>query len=162
MIKLAVRLAVLMTLLVGTAVFLLAYQVIQTDSGFHIVQKDDWGFDKTWVDTRDWNAVDYLKNTDISKKLAKIEWEKFGDRAQAQWQKLQKTMDEAFEGQDMDDLSAKAKEKLADLRHAAQKKYDKLEKQFQNGDFSWESFQKKVAELEAWLDKQIEKLRANF
>lgn len=162
MFKLAFRLAVMMILLAGVGFFLLAYQVIQTDSGFHVVKKDNWGWDQTWVDTRDWNAVDYLKNAGISKKLAQIEWDKFGDRAQQQWQKLQKKMDEAFEGRDMDDLSSKAQKKLADLRASAQKKYDALEKQFQNGDFSWEAFQKKIAQLEAWLNKQIEGIRAQF
>lgn len=162
MFKWMFRFAAVIALLAGLGIFLLSYQVIQTDSGLHIVQKDEWGFDKAWVDTRDWGAMDYLKNTDITQKLAKIEWDKFGDRARDRWQQLQKKIDAAFENDDQTDLSSRAREKLADLRQAAEKKYQQLEKQFQNGDFSWEAFQKKLAELETWLNQQIEAVRAKF
>ena len=162
MFKWAFRLTIILVLVLGVGYFLAAYRIIQTKSGLHIVEKDEMGFEDFVVDTREWNPMDYLKNPEISKTLAKIEWEKFGDRARNEWKRIKTRIDESMKSQDGEPWSDKAQERLEQLRKEAEKRYETLEKKWKNGDFSFEAFQKRIAELERWLDKKVAEIRAAF
>lgn len=57
---------VLLALIAIAGWFAGAHTVIRTDKEIFWTQKDYFGFDKVYADTRTWNVVDYMENPDVT------------------------------------------------------------------------------------------------
>jgi len=75
--------AVLVGAIVAAAIFfavLFNYHFLVTDDGLVVVQKESWGPDATFANTRSWDFSDWAEHPEVAEALAKREFKKFIDR----------------------------------------------------------------------------------
>lgn len=153
---------VLLLIVVGAACGFVFYNyhVVQDEKGIHLLAKDKPGLNVEIVDTRDWNAGDWLKNSEISKGLAKLRWDDFKNEAQESWDKLSGSIEDAFEELKADDSwSDEVAEGWEDLKRSTKQKYEKLEESWRDGDLDREAFNRKMEELRKWAEDEVAELR---
>ena len=153
--KFLFKLVFLALILGGIGYLLLAYQIVRTEDGFYVRKKDDIGFSEpafTKEEPRE------LVNK-IKEKLAGIDWDELRAEARNTWSQLSNELGELSQEIDVKGTTENAKRKMAELQSEAEKRYRKLVERVENGDISWEAFQKKLGELSAWTQRQIEKLK---
>ena len=75
------------TVLIGAvvvAVILFAvlfnYHFLMTEDGFVVVEKEAWGLDATFADTRNWGWSEWLEHPEVTEALTKRELKEFIDR----------------------------------------------------------------------------------
>lgn len=75
--------AVLVGAIVAAAIFiavLFNYHFLITDDGLVVVQKESWGPDATFANTRSWDFSDWAEHPEVVEALARREFKKFIDR----------------------------------------------------------------------------------
>jgi hypothetical protein len=56
------------------------YHFLMTEDGFVVVEKESWGVDATFADTRNWDFSDWLDHPEVAEALTKREIRNFLDR----------------------------------------------------------------------------------
>jgi len=69
-----VIIVLIVIVMLGAVGFFWFYHLVQTKDGFQVVAKKKASFTDSYLDTRDWNALDYLKYPHISRALATDAW----------------------------------------------------------------------------------------
>ena len=139
-----------------------SYYIVRTTNGYQLIEKKAFAFSGTMQDTREWSPMDYLKNPDVTKGLAKEKWSKLKETFSEGWSQFSDGFEKQVAKLEADSWPDKAKEELKDLRKAIRKKYDALLEKLEKQDLSKEAFEKKVKELNEWSDRELEKLRKKF
>ena len=144
------------------AYILYAYHIVRDSNGYHLLAKDKPGFSTEVVDTRDWNALDWLKNAEISKGLAKLRWEDLRNKAEETLDQFRESVSETSESIDFESWSDQGREQWEIFSDAAAKKYDQLRKQMDDNGMDQATFDKKMKELRKWADHEISQLKKRF
>ncbi|MBN1883395.1 MAG: hypothetical protein JW885_14605 [Deltaproteobacteria bacterium] len=77
------NIVILVGAVVAAVVFfgvLFNYHFLMTDDGFVVVQKESWGPDATFADTRNWGLSDWLEHPEVTEALTKREIKNIIDR----------------------------------------------------------------------------------
>lgn len=158
--KLLKRGLIIFLVLIGLAFVFGNYRIVQTDDGFHMMKKKEFGITIGIVDTRNWTVKDFLKNPEIGAEVGKLKLKNLQKSAERNWNKLSDKIDDMFEGvdSDLEEAGSKAKQEADKIRRKARKKYDQLVDDYKDNDINWDTFQKKLAELGDWAEKEIDKI----
>ncbi len=156
------RLAVLGALAAVALYASLNYRVIHAKDGLHLVKKNDWTWDKTWVDTRDWTAMDFLREQEIGEQLAEIKWRDLKDGLADAWDDLSRQLDDWSKELAFDERSDQFREQWQKLRAEAKQRYDALKKQLDDRDINRARFNELLQQLNGWMTEQYEKMKARF
>jgi len=155
--------AVVFLVVAGGLVYALgSYHMVRTPNGTEFVKKKEFGFDRTIVDTRDWAPADWLKNKDISLALAQDKLTDLKDAISEGWNDFSKEVESRIDSLNLKDKGQDAEDKLSDLRKDAKKQYDKLVKRLKDNDIDRDTFDQKIKELKAWVDRQVKDLEKRF
>lgn len=138
------------------------YHLVRTADGYHLIEKKSFGFGEMMVDTRDWTPMDWLKNKNISLGLASEKWQKFKGKVSDGWNDFSDDLEDQIDKLDLEDTSEDVKKKLTQLRKASKEKYDDLSKKLEKQEIDWDTFTKKLDELNAWTRKEVEKIQKRF
>lgn len=150
--KKLIKLLIFSIVLLGTFYLVLAFQVRYDDDGFQIVAKNELGLKETVVKKGKLEStVDRLK-----RKVDDMDWKSIKGKAKSEWSELTDQLDDLFEDNSKDSTF---ENKVADLKKDAEKRYDKLVKKLEKGDFSQERFEKEFADLKKWFEKQLKKIQ---
>lgn len=156
MFKLFSRLAIVAVFLLGLMVFAGMYNVVRTEDGYHLIKKKEFEVSFPLVDTRDWKLRDWMENGHIRNALGKIKLDDLRDKTIAGWNSLSGKIDAWVNDNELNTDSAK--KELVRIREEAKKRYKKFEKKMKDGNLNADEFNKKIAELEKWVKKQVDKL----
>lgn len=158
MFKLIFRLMIILIFVMVSTIFIGFFQLVRTESGYHLIRKKEFGLSVQVVDTRDWNILDWARNSDISTAIADIKLKELRNKAEDGWRDFTKRSE-----QWLDDLGTKAEEsavkkRIDVLQSEAKKRYDTLSEQLQKEKIDRKTFEQNLNDLEAWFQKQVDKL----
>ena len=162
--KFLVRISLVLLLLVfaGGIYLLMAFSIVRTDDGYHLIRKKDFKFSTKVVDTRDWSALDYLKNQEVGKEIAKIKWGKFKDKATEYWNDFSHSLEDFSKDYNIDKETDAVKRQFEKLRRDAKKRYEALSDKLKSGEIDFKQFNQKVEELRDWLTDEFEDIKSRF
>jgi len=110
------------------------YQLIRSSSGFHVIERDKWGFSDFYVNTTEWSPLDFAKNPRISSEL-------FSDQFQALFSDTRKGVQSWWDGLSND-------KNIPELK--------KIKKEFDSG---LESLNKALKDNKLTIDKYKDQLK---
>ena len=151
------RLFFVLFLFLGLGYLLMAYQVVKTQDGIQISKKKEFGFAKPFIEKRETNIVDFVKE-----KISDMDWKNLKKDAARTWRGLSDRMDDFYKDHDLDRATDSVKNKMRDLRSKAEKKYQDLVAGLENQEISFDQFQNQIKKLRAWLDEKLAGLRAKL
>ena len=155
------RLAIL-AVLAGVGIwFLGAYRVVHTKNGIHLIHKSHWGLDQSYVDTRKWTLLDYVKNAELTQELGKIRLEEWRSAFKDYWTGLQSDVESYVDGLNEKD-QGEFRRQVRDLQTEVQHKVEQLQEKWDKQELDTESYQKQMENLEKWARKEFEKVRNRF
>ena len=123
------------------------YQLVHSKSGFHVLERENWGFSDFYINTADWNALDFAKNPRISSKLFKDRFQAvFNDASenvQTWWQDV--TKDSSFP-------------ELKDIKREFDQGVTHLNKSLQENKLTIEKYHEKLKALKKETEKKVQKV----
>lgn len=141
--------------------FVGAYRVVQTKNGVHLIRKSHWSFDQSYVDTRNWDLLDYVKNAELTQELGKIRLEEWRSAFKDYWTDLQSEVESYVQGLNEKD-QGEFRRQFRDLQTEVQRKIDSLQEKWDKKELDTESYQRQMEQLEKWARKEFEKVRDHF
>lgn len=138
--------------------FVGAYHVVHSTQGWHMIKKEKWTFSDTFLDTRDWGWVDFLKNPRVASELGKARMEQWKEQAKGLWNDVLDTKNEWLE--DLDEVDRKAVEdNLNRIKEQFENKAKELQETMEKQDWDTEKMEKKMQELNQWAQQELKRLQ---
>ncbi|MCB1043218.1 MAG: hypothetical protein KDC35_09775 [Acidobacteria bacterium] len=142
----------LTVLLLAIAVFFGNYHVVRDKQGLQLVKKSEFGFKETWLDTRDWSPLDYIKHADVSKELAKKHWSDLKRQFESGWDTVTKKFEDVA-----NDIP---EDSLVKLQNQAQHKFDELKQRWERQEIDRATLERDLEKVKDWVDERIAELES--
>ncbi|PIE01324.1 MAG: hypothetical protein CSA81_12125 [Acidobacteria bacterium] len=123
------------------------YQLVKSSSGFHVLEREDWGFSDCYVNTTDWSALDFAKNPRISTEL-------FKDHFQALLSDTKKGVQNWWKDVSKD----KNMPELQNIKKEFDSALDQLNRALKNNEIDIEKYKSKLKELKQKTERKIKKV----
>lgn len=162
MFKCLFRLAFLAVIAIVGLYFVGAYQVLKTQEGIHLLKKKEWSLSGFFVNTSEWNLLDWAKHPEISKAMAHLELDKLRQYSKDAFHSFQKKLDAWRGDEDIDWTNEDLRKRWDEIKSNAKKGYDQLSRRLDEGDLSWEDFTKEAQRLEQRIEREVETLKKKW
>ena len=148
----------LLAIVLGCVFVLGQYHIVRDGHGLSLVKKEKFGFNQTWVDTRDWTIMDYARNPSISKEKMTDTWTRWKESADDHLQSLTDLFDEALNRDSLS--SSQSKMQVNKLKDDAQKQLKSLRKKLEDKEIDFKVFEQEYEKVRSWTTKRIADLEA--
>lgn len=145
MIKLFFKFVFFVIFLIVTLIVAGNFQIIHSKSGFHILERESWGFSNFYVNTTDWNAIDFAKHPRIAGKLVK-------DRFEAVFQDTSDTVKQWWNDVSKD----RNLPEIEKIKSEFDKTLSDLNRRLNKEDIDLDTYKKKLKELKKATEKKID------
>ncbi len=147
------RLILIAALAAGIGYFIMNYDISSDKDGIHIKAEKD----KKWDLADGREVVEKIKD-----KAENVDWDQLKKKTAQGWSDISKRMSDFADDFDLDQAGESAQESIQSLQEKAKKKYDKLVKKWEDGDYNFDAFQEKLKELNEWISKQMAEIKEKF
>lgn len=153
------RLSLLMLLVIGSLYVMGSYQVVRTKEGHEFVERESFKLGETYVDTREWGPIEWIKHPDLLAALTRKKLKKVEKSLSENWSSFTTKFEAQVDDFDLDKKSDKVAKQLDQVRHKAKQKYDALGRQLAKKEITWDGFEKRMDELKKWTEHEISEIK---
>lgn len=149
----------------GLFLFIYNFHLVKTKDGFHVFQKEKPGLAETYLNTEDWNVLDYARYPTISKSLISDSWESLSSQLEQTFSSFSEQIKSTYEDVEKQlENSDVALEELKKIQNNTMKEIEKLEKQLKSAETEKEieQIKAKITDLHQWYEEHLQELKDQY
>ncbi|MBN2381674.1 hypothetical protein JXQ70_02205 [bacterium] len=160
-----VLLAVFVILIMASAAFCFFFHLVRTRDGMQVFVKEKPGFAHTYLDSRSWGPLDYLKYPHIAHSMMSDTLGEISQSFQKSVRDFQAKADQAAQtiSQHLEN-SEKARNEMSELKQEFEKEWQRLQEKIKKTADSkkLKKLEQDTEKLVQWFQKEIKKIEEKY